>query len=457
MRRSAPVEAWVAKGLPRRSYFAHEVVWLTKQYPDTFLQLERRGIGEDAAVQGTAYQLNLYARDVEAFPDVLFSDPTVNWHRQQLGRKGLVAAAGLYEQDGRLFVILMQSDLCQQVSRHPALRQRCKTRLDNRFGDWPTLLFNAVLDFARARGLGAVFTPTAAQILTGITRSVDPALFRRIYDGPPRRYSCRLTRVGGAEYWAVTPSDVGDRLVPLEATAASVDPTPPSRPTICLFHDTEADVDTAVPRPQCHANLVRMLALEAERGVRATYNILGTLFAETQDMVAAHGHALGFHTYDHAPDGVDQLPRVRRLDLQVRGYRPARSLLTPEVTDYRLSYFNFEWLLCSAKTLGFDRPRIEGGIVKIPVHLDDYGLHTGELTYPVWMERLRRLLATRRFVAIGLHDCYGHHWLDRFGEFLVELGGAGTFKTCDDIADEMFLATDGSARPNVSSRAMELA
>jgi peptidoglycan/xylan/chitin deacetylase (PgdA/CDA1 family) len=450
MKRSAPVEAWVAKGLPRRSYFAHEAVWLAKQYPDTFLQLQRRGIGEDAAAKGTAYQLNLYARDVEDWPDELFSDPTVNWHRQQFGRKGLVAAAGLYEQDSRLFVILMQSDLCQQIFRHPALRQRCKTRLDNRFGDWPTSLLNAVLDFAMARGIDAVFVPTAAQILAGVERAVDPALFNRIYDEPPRRYSCHLTRVDGAEYWVVALANVADRVVPLQ-TIASADPTSPSGPTICLFHDTEGDVDTTVPTPQCRANLVRMLAIEAERGVRATYNILGTLFAETHVMVAARGHALGFHTYDHALDGVDQLRRVRRLDLQVRGYRPARSLLTPEVRDYRLSYFNFEWLLCSARTLGFDECRIESGIAKIPVHLDDYGLHTGEMTYAGWMERLRRLLATRRFVAIGLHDCYGHRWLDHFDELLVELGETGTLKTCDDIADELFLATDGCARGEVQS------
>src|SRR5262245_12968127 len=132
MRRSPPVEAWSARGLPRRSYFAHEVAWLTKQYPDTFLQLERRGIGEDAAMKGQTYQLNLYARDVDGFPDALFSDPTINWHRQQFGRKGLVAAAGLYEQDGGLYVTLMQSDLCQQIYRHAALRQSCKTRVDNR-------------------------------------------------------------------------------------------------------------------------------------------------------------------------------------------------------------------------------------------------------------------------------------------------------------------------------------
>jgi hypothetical protein len=457
MRRSPPVEIWVAKGLPRRSHFAHEVAWLTKPYPDTFLQLEHRGIDEGGAMNGTAHQLNLYARDVEDFPDELFSDPTVNWHRQQFGRKGLAAAAGLYEHDGRLFVLLMQSDLCQQIFRRPELRQRCKTRLDNRFRDWPTLLFNAVLDFALARGLDVVFTPTGAQILGGIQRSVDPALFKRIYDEPPRRYSSRLARVDGAEYWAVPLTDAADHVVRLEAVTAGVDPIPSSRPTLCLFHDIEADVDTAVSREQCRANLVRMLTLEAARGIRATYNILGTLFAETRDLVAAHGHALGFHTYDHAPDGVDQLRRVRRLDLQIRGYRPARSVLTPELTDYRLSYFNFEWLLCSARTLGFDRCRIEHGLVKIPVHLDDYGLQTGELSYPVWMARVRHMLASRPFVAIGLHDCYGHHWLDHYDEFLAEVRDTARLETCDDVADEWFLASDHSARPTVSSRPMELA
>lgn len=443
MRRSPPPDGWAASGLPRRACFAHEVAWLDKPYPDTFLQLERRGVGEDVAGKGRAWQLNLYARDLEGFPEELFRDTTVNWHRQQMGRPGLVGAAGVHEADGDLFVTLMQSDLCQQIFRNPELRRRCKTRLDNRFGEWPALLLNAVLDAALARGLGVVYVPTAGQILSGIKRAVDPTLFSRIYDEPPQRYPCRRVRIGAAEYWAIAPAAARGRVVALEAVAAP-EASAPRRPTICVFHDIEGGVDTGVSEAQCREHLLRMLSIEAGRGVRATYNVLGTLFAATRDVVAAHGHAVGFHTFDHAAGAHDQLSRVRELDLQVRGYRPARSVLTPELTEYRLAYLNFEWLLCSRVTFGFEECRLEGGIAKIPVHLDDYSLHTGETTYPAWIARLRRLLVTHPFVAIGLHDCYARHWLDPFDDLLAELAATGTLTTCDDVADATFLASDTS-------------
>lgn len=450
MRTDPGVDAFVAKGFPRRAYFAHDVAWLTKHYPDTFVQLERRSVPEGVAARGQAYQLNLYARDLAGFPNDLFSDPTINWHQQQLGRKGLVAAAGLYQNDGTLFVTLLQSDLCQQIFRHPALRRACKTRLENKFGAWGAILWNAVLDFALARGARALFSPTAAQILASIKKPVQPALFHRVYDSPSDRYGCSIIHVGGAEYWAVPLSSVRDRVVPL-MSVSSLAPTSAGPPTICLFHDIEADVDTAVSRRECRDNLARMLAVEARRGVRVTYTVLGTLFNDLRPMIVAHGHDLAFHTYDHVADRLDQLPRVRELDLQVRGYRPARSVLTAELAEYRLSYFNFEWLLCSALTLGFAEPRIERGVAKLPVHLDDYLLHSGELDYPAWRARLRRLVVKRQYVAIGLHDCYARHWLDHYDDLLAELSEAGTLKTCDEIADDMFLASDMSTDTPSSS------
>src|SRR5262249_2496527 len=155
---------------------------------------------------------------------------------QQLGRKGLVAAAGLYENDGNLFVTLLQSDLCQQIFRHPTLKRACKTRLENRFGAWPAILWNAVLDFALARDARALFIPTAAQVLAGIKKRVDPALFHRIYDDPGERYGCCVTRLGGAEYWTVPLPGVRDRVVAL-APVSSPASAPPVRPTICVFHD----------------------------------------------------------------------------------------------------------------------------------------------------------------------------------------------------------------------------
>ena len=169
-------------------------------------------------------------------------------------------------------------------------------------------------------------------------------------------------------------------------------------------------------------------------GVRATYSVLGTLWREKAPLIAAHDdHAVAFHSFDHRCEDLSQLARVRRVDLQVKGYRPPRSVITAEVTDYTLAYWNFEWLLSSARSLGCSEPRLENGIVKIPIQLDDWGLHTGEQTVAQWMQRLDALVAAHDFVAIGLHDCYARHWLDGYGELLEQLKGAGELWTCDQV------------------------
>ena len=157
-------------------------------------------------------------------------------------------------------------------------------------------------------------------------------------------------------------------------------------------------------------------------------------------MIAGRGHGLAFHSYDHRAEALDQLPRVRGVDLQVRGYRPPRSLLTAELTDHALSYWNFEWLLCSARRLG-QEIRLVNGLVKIPVHLDDYHLHTGALDRTAWLRELRALLARLPFVGLGLHDCYAGRWLDWYGDLLDELAATGDLRTCDELADQAFLAS----------------
>lgn len=446
MKRSPDADAFAVLGLRRRDCFAHEVARIDKPYADTYLQLERRGLTREEALSGRCRQLNLYARDLDGLPPDLFTDRAVNWHQQQLGRAGLIAVAGLFERRGALFVTLLQSDLCQQLSKHAALKAACKSRVDNRFGRWPALLFNAVLDDARDQGIACVHSPTAAQIRVGMRAAVDPALFARIYDSVAERYACRRVTVGPAEYWEVPVADNAARIVPLLPMAPARRAAPPggARPTIALFHDIEEDVDTDVPREACGAALARALDLQQRRGIRVTYSILGTLFRAKEPLIAGRGHGLAFHSHDHRIDALDQLPRVRRVDLQVRGYRPPRSLLTAELTDHALAYWNFEWLLCGARHLGFEEPRLAGGLVKIPVHLDDYRLHTGDLDRAAWLSRLRGLLARQGFVGVGLHDCYARHWIDWYGELLDELAATGDLRTCDEIADAMFLASSAT-------------
>ncbi len=130
---------------------------------------------------------------------------------------------------------------------------------------------------------------------------------------------------------------------------------------------------------------------------------------------------------------MDQLPRLRNVDLQVKGYRTAKSIITEELTDEALSFYNFEWLMSSAHSYGFDLPRLENGIVKIPASIDDYPLKTGELSYEQWFDRIVAIARRQGFVAVGLHDCYARFWIENYSDLLERLKRIGEFRTCDQI------------------------
>src|ERR1700720_2924385 len=89
-------EPFVAKGFRRRIFFPHQAIALRKAYPDTFAQLEKRGVPAAQATRLEVWQLNLYSTWVDDLPFALFTDPMVNWHKQQFGRMGLIACAGLF-------------------------------------------------------------------------------------------------------------------------------------------------------------------------------------------------------------------------------------------------------------------------------------------------------------------------------------------------------------------------
>ena len=157
------------------------------------------------------------------------------------------------------------------------------------------------------------------------------------------------------------------------------------------------------------------------------------LFLPGGAVLPAFGHALAFHSYDHKVGDPTQLARTREVDLQVKGYRPPQSKITADLSDYTLAYWNFEWLLSSASSFRFPEPRIENGIVKIPVHLDDWPLHTGALTRAQWMARLRDEIAKRDILVISLHDCYARQWIDWYPDLLTELQGLGELWTCEQV------------------------
>jgi hypothetical protein len=119
-------------------------------------------------------------------------------------------------------------------------------------------------------------------------------------------------------------------------------------------------------------------------------------------------------------------------------------VLTPELTDYRLSYYNIEWLLNDVSSLAGPEWYLENGLVKIPVHCDDYPLQTGQISYEEWKARLLRLVESQAFVAVGLHDCYASHWLADYPNLLAELQQRAELWTCEEIANRCY--REGEAR-----------
>ena len=220
----------------------------------------------------------------------------------------------------------------------------------------------------------------------------------------------------------------------------------------CIFHDVEENIDTTVSAAECSNNLDRMLRIEKELCLDATYNVLGILLARKKEIIEAsnRNHSIAFHSFNHHLDDLTQLRQCRDVDLRVRGYRPPRSKITAELTDYNLTFLNFEWLASSASSLGFDACKLENGLVKIPIDLDDYPLFAGAVDYEDWENDLLERAATKKVFGFGLHDCYGGLWLANYPQLLHKLADIGDFVSADRVCDSVLLEDENATSEPVT-------
>jgi len=310
-----------------------------------------------------------------------------------------------------------------------------KTQLRRRFGAWHRLLFNALLDFGLEAGVEVVCSRTAESIRGAISKQLEPLLFR-IYNFPGEFYASRRVMRGPAEYWEIPVAANAHRVARLSPCTI---PEPDPGPLIAIFHDIEENVDTDISAEECRCNLTRMLAIERQCGVRATYDLLGKLFKSKRDeILASDRHALAFHSWDHDLTSDGQLRCCRRVDDQVRGYRPPRSRMTAELTDYALAYYNFEWIACGRPGLDIRRCDLKNGVARIPIFTDDYPLAAGRMKYAEWRRSLLDKASGAPLLSFGLHDCYAGFWLDSYAELLETLSGMGRFVTADELCDMTF-------------------
>jgi hypothetical protein len=426
---------FLRRGYAARHVFAHRLYQLPKCGPDGYKLAQRAcGVGDLSA----HWQLLLYADPAlaEEFPEEVFFDDDVNWHRQQFGREGQVASATLVLAGQDAYSLVHQSDLVQRIGRIPEHR----SRIENRFKGWPQMLLNGLLAFAAERGACHLHTPTAELALehTDPAREVAGELFQRVYDRPVEGFA--PDRRDG--WWRIDLARNADAVVHPSHGHEELR----EERTVCVCHDIERgyghrDVDPDFARRADRAaagHLEEMLAIEAAVGIPATYQVVGVLVPELQARLRDAGHAVAFHSYDHSSPG--QLDACREVDYRIKGYRPPRSQLNGELSDDRLAFHNFEWLASSAGSLGTELPTLPNRVAKLPVSVDDFALHTGERSYAEWESDVLRRVAEQPFTSIGLHDCYGHHWLPRYASLLDTLGQGAQLRTFDDVAAEVFFA-----------------
>jgi hypothetical protein len=184
-----------------------------------------------------------------------------------------------------------------------------------------------------------------------------------------------------------------------------------------------------------------MLRIEQDLNVSATYCILGRLFQQTRNVIIDSNprHAIGFHSMNHDLANLNQLVHCREVDLRVRGYRPPQSRITNELSDANLAYHNFEWLASSCHSFGRSDCILQNGIVKIPIHVDDYALFTGSKDYVQWECELLDRARLYPLFGFGLHDCYAGKWLEHYPDLLGKLALVGKFVTADEVCDETYL------------------
>ncbi len=459
------LEEFVAAGLPARYFFPHRLHYLPKCGPDA-LRLGRQMCGEHQADGHWEVLLHADASLIEEFPASLFFDDDIIWHRQHFGMPGHIGFAYVVIARGNLYGLNYVSDLVQRVSRKRAL----KTHVEHVFKGWYHLLLNGILNFAVERRLPRVYSPTAALVMrqTDPERSVQPELFERIYD---RAVSQRWAAMKEGDWWVIDVEANRNRIVVPSCREQVV----ASAKTICVSHDIERgighqDIDRGraeIGERIAARALTETLACEEAVGIKTTYNVVGRFLAEVRAPIERAGHCVAFHSYNHRVrpwwpvtrhyhrlrravasfsevksknDHEDQLYSCRLVDGRVRGFRPPQSRPSPEWSDYRLTFRNFDWCATSAQGLGTTTPILQNQLVKIPIHFDEFSLYKAGESFDEWERRALATIERSDFTVFGLHDCYADLWLSKYPSFLKRIMDLGTFTTLDDVANAVLLA-----------------
>ena len=427
---------FLEKGFSKEDFFRHTAIFLNKQYPDTILHMGRRGISFEGQ---KIFQLNIYSDKIDGLQKEIFFDKQISWHQQHLGNIGLIACAGFYIDKDDIYIVSVQSDIVQQIGKNPKFHN-CRSKIRIRFDKWYKSIFNALLNYGYKNNIKNIYCTTSELVIKNTKKQIDFSLFKKIYDYPSTFYNCKKDN----GYWIIKVSDNLDKII---------EPDPVFQKSIMVLHDIEENCGhekEILTKGICEKNLKFALEIEKKHKANTTYSIVGKLF-KSKIRLIDDNHSIAFHTFNHDNNDLGQLEKVREVNLQVRGYRAARSIITSELSDYNLLLHNFEWLVasCAKQSLNSQKCFLENGIVKIPILIDDHRMYDGRsytnqdrVPYELWLEMVEKIILENDVVTIGMHDCYSNFWIEQYDNFIGEMKRIGNFITCDQIANNIFLNTN---------------
>jgi hypothetical protein len=183
----------------------------------------------------------------------------------------------------------------------------------------------------------------------------------------------------------------------------------PASSMVTFYHDIEQNIDSKANPMECRQMVKEYLKLEKKYNISVTYNVVGKLFQEQQDLIEwilQEEQELAFHSYNHLSDWnpeyySDEIDLCRKVSSLPCGYRSPRSRWN-QTTLKSLWERGFLW------NAEYDKHKepyfIYKGLVRLPIAADDYFLHTGTQTVDEWVQQFSKLLKSRPYFAFGSHD-----------------------------------------------------
>ena len=364
----------------------------------------------------SCWELVLYALPpaLDEFPSELFFDDDIVWHQQHFGLPGHVATASLVERGGDLVRAERSSPTSSSASAGAAISRRGSRT-------------------ASRAGRGCSCTPRSTSPSTGVPpgaaspraelalaahrpgRVSQRPLFDRVYDrsvGPP------FEAVRDGHWWVLDVAAQRRRCscAPTVGTLALSD-----EPQVCVCHDIERgwghlDEDPAFAAPADveprATRSTRMLEVEAER--RRAGDVLHPRVprAGARRRGARPAATASASTRSTTPAPASRAPttssaRAATVDYRIKGYRPAQSRLTAELTDDNLAFHNFEWLASSRYSLGHRPTRCSPTASFASRSCSTTSTCTAARRTTTGRPPGWRRWPALRTAAFSLHDCYG--------------------------------------------------